>query len=229
MLDLGFGPVLLPGGRFSNAGGTPAVNVALWDGLAWSTFGTGLGLVPPTTDLVTDFELFDDGTGAGERLYALGRFTTTGLNNIAFWDGANWQDVGGGVDDLSRQMLRQDDLAGSRLIVAGNFLNTGGPPASYVTTWLGCASEFVRGDANADNFTNIADAIWIIEYLFQSGPIPICLDSADSNNDAIIDVSDVIYLIQWQFQGGPAPPAPYPGCGLDTEFDALDCFSYPGC
>ena len=37
---------------------------------------------------------------------------------------------------------------------------------------LGCCQK--AGDANGDKATNVGDAVYIINYVFKSGPAPIC-------------------------------------------------------
>lgn len=58
---------LVVGGLFSSAGGTPAANLARWDGSTWSSFGTG------TNAAVAALTFLDDG-----RLVVGGYFTTAG-------------------------------------------------------------------------------------------------------------------------------------------------------
>ncbi len=58
---------LVVGGLFSSAGGTPAANIARWNGLAWSAFGTG------TNANVSALSFLDDG-----RLAVGGDFTSAG-------------------------------------------------------------------------------------------------------------------------------------------------------
>ena len=91
------------------------------------------------------------------------------------------------------------------------------------------APLFKRGDSNADGFINLADAIRMIQYLFNDGAVPTCLDGADANGDGLADVSDAIFLIQFQFLDGPAPGSPYPDCGPDPSADSLSCESYSAC
>ncbi len=75
-------------------------------------------------------------------------------------------------------------------------------------------TEFRRGDANEDGAPNIADAIYVLQYLFMQGPPIRCLDAADANDDEAIDISDAIYTLMFQFCQGPRIPPPY-GCGPD--------------
>ena len=79
---------------------------------------------------------------------------------------------------------------------------------------------FHRGDSSADGVLNLTDAVTTLQYLFQAGPAPSCLESADSDNNGRIDLSDPIQILSFLFRGGPspAPPGPPPApCGLDTD------------
>ncbi len=65
--------------------------------------------------------------------------------------------------------------------------------------------SFMRGDANSDGSINIADAMYIINYLFLSGPAPNPMDAGDANCDGGVDVGDAVYIINFLFTGGPPP------------------------
>jgi hypothetical protein len=65
----------------------------------------------------------------------------------------------------------------------------------------------VPGDVNGDQVTNVADAFYLINYLFAGGAAP--TGPADMNGDGLINVSDVFYLINYLFAGGPAPAIIY--------------------
>jgi len=84
-------------------------------------------------------------------------------------------------------------------------------------------STFIRGDANRDSFVNLADAVYTLEYLFNGGTPPPCLDAADSNDDGEINITDSIYTLAALFNGGPLPPDPYPMKGVDPTPDGLGC------
>jgi hypothetical protein len=65
---------------------------------------------------------------------------------------------------------------------------------------------FYRGDANKDGNLNVSDVIFMINYLFKGGPIPVEFkNQMDVNCDGETNVSDVIYTINYLFKGGPAP------------------------
>ena len=89
---------------------------------------------------------------------------------------------------------------------------------------------FRRGDTNGDSTVDIADALFVMNWLFSSGPAPTCNDATDANDDSSLDISDSIYLLNWLFVNGPAPGSPGPfGCGLDPSQDSLDCLLASGC
>jgi len=61
------------------------------------------------------------------------------------------------------------------------------------------------GDANGDLQINIADAIFLLNYVFKGGaaPDPLCIGDADLNG--IINIADVVRVINYVFKGGPPP------------------------
>ncbi len=61
------------------------------------------------------------------------------------------------------------------------------------------------GDANNDWSVNVADGIFLINYVFKSGPAPDPLDYGDANCDAVINVGDIVKIINYIFSGGAAP------------------------
>ena len=89
---------------------------------------------------------------------------------------------------------------------------------------------FKRGDSNGDSFVNLADAIFLIQYLFNASTEPPCLEAGDANDDQFLDVSDSIFLINYFFLDGAAPPAPFPACGTDPNgASGLPCVNYTAC
>jgi hypothetical protein len=94
----------------------------------------------------------------------------------------------------------------------------------------GAAGRFLRADANNDRRIDIADGIWIIQFLFYGGMRKPCVGAADANDDNRVDISDAMFIINYQLQPGrtpgnlyPRPPAPFPDCGTDADLTAADC------
>lgn len=67
-----------------------------------------------------------------------------------------------------------------------------------------------RGDINHQDAPpiDIADLVYLIDYMFTGGPSPVCMEEADVNGDGdpMVDIADLVYLIDYAFTGGPPPP-----------------------
>ena len=61
------------------------------------------------------------------------------------------------------------------------------------------------GDANNDGKINVADVIFLTNYLFIGGPSPDPWTHGDVNCDGQINTEDLVYLINFLFQNGPSP------------------------
>jgi hypothetical protein len=68
--------------------------------------------------------------------------------------------------------------------------------------------EFLRGDCNHDGIINMADVVYLINYLYRVGPAPYPWDAGDVDCDKDIDADDLDYLIAYLYQGGPPPGCP---------------------
>ena len=102
--------------------GTQAVgNIAMWNGVQWSTMAGGLD----------EPEVYTLAIGPDGYLYVGGRFTdladgTTSVNRLARWDGSAWHSIGGGgsitgndgVDDHVRGLA----FIGDQLYLGGRFI-----------------------------------------------------------------------------------------------------------
>ena len=70
----------------------------------------------------------------------------------------------------------------------------------YVNT-----AAFEHGDANADGNVAISDVVYLVNYLFKSGPEPIPLETGDVDGDNQSQIQDAVYLVNYLFKGGPPP------------------------
>ena len=64
------------------------------------------------------------------------------------------------------------------------------------------------GDFNGDGLIDVADVVFSVNYLYNSGPAPDPLESGDVNCDSNVNIADVVYLINYLFIGGPPPCEP---------------------
>ncbi len=67
------------------------------------------------------------------------------------------------------------------------------------------AQIVARGDGNGDYDINVADAVYMINYVFKFGPPPEPELAGDANCDSQANVADAVYLINYTFNGGPPP------------------------
>jgi len=60
---------------------------------------------------------------------------------------------------------------------------------------------------NGDGAVNLADAVFVINYVFKGGAAPDPYNAGDANCDAGVDLADAVFLINYVFKGGPEPGA----------------------
>ena len=84
-----------------------------------------------------------------------------------------------------------------------------------------CCIEPIRGnvDYNAEDTIDIADLVYLVNYMFNAGPPPQCDEEADLNGDSMIDIADLVYLTNYMFNGGPEP--------LPCQSDVVDSVILP--
>ncbi|MEM7263602.1 MAG: hypothetical protein AAF488_16560, partial [Planctomycetota bacterium] len=82
---------------------------------------------------------------------------------------------------------------------------------------------FVRGDTNFDGQVDISDPVATLQFLFQGGDAPLCMDSADANDSGEVDLSDAVTTLGLLFQGAESLPMPYPETGIDPTDDNFEC------
>lgn len=68
----------------------------------------------------------------------------------------------------------------------------------------------IRGDMDYNGVPtiDIADLVYLVDYMFTGGPSPRCFEEADVALDQCLqlDIGDLIYLVDYMFTGGPPPP-----------------------
>ncbi|MDP3025233.1 MAG: dockerin type I repeat-containing protein [candidate division Zixibacteria bacterium] len=65
---------------------------------------------------------------------------------------------------------------------------------------------YYRGDVDKNGKFDVADIIYLVNYLFKGGPKPIeFVDQGDVDNNGNTNVADVIFMVNNRFKGGPFP------------------------
>ncbi|MCK4857352.1 MAG: thrombospondin type 3 repeat-containing protein [candidate division Zixibacteria bacterium] len=71
---------------------------------------------------------------------------------------------------------------------------------------IGDLCDFVCGDTDGSGLVNIADVVYLINYIFGGGPPPVPHElSGDVDCNQMVNIADVVYLISYIFGGGPPP------------------------
>jgi len=73
------------------------------------------------------------------------------------------------------------------------------------------APEAVCGDVNDDETVDLGDVVYLLNYLYKSGPEPLCLPltaCGDVTGNGVIDIGDVVHLVNYLYKGGPPPECP---------------------
>lgn len=98
----------------------------------------------------------------------------------------------------------------------------------FVSVLYNRTQAFLRGDLDGNSALEITDVIVLLDQLFASAPPNPCEDVGDANDDGSVDVADAVALLAYLFIPGAAIiPSPFPDCGTDPTFDALDCVPTP--
>jgi len=70
-----------------------------------------------------------------------------------------------------------------------------------------CVSIFLSeyGDATGDGVINISDVMYMVNYLYKSGPYPASFEAGDANCDGDHRILDILILINYLYKGGRPP------------------------
>lgn len=146
--------------------------------------------------------------------FAVNPNATAGSTTLSFVDGGKADPTTPGTHNILtayRMAVEPTDIDGAVLI--DGILNILPDVSAF----------FLRGDANGDRELNITDPRFTLNYLFQGGSPPPCMDAADANDDGRLNVTDPITTLHVLFGGQSALPAPFDEPGVDPTDDDLGC------
>jgi outer membrane protein assembly factor BamB len=93
-------------------------------------------------------------------------------------------------------------------LTAGDGTGPGWPMFRHDLKHSGCFGgypSYQRGDANGDGVINVADVVYLVNFLYRSGDPPAPMDAGDANGDGIVNVADVVYLVNYLYRSGDPP------------------------
>jgi hypothetical protein len=64
---------------------------------------------------------------------------------------------------------------------------------------------YLRGDANGDEQIDVADVVFLANYLFKGEAPPFPYDAGEVTCDGFVDIADAIFLLNYLFKNGPVP------------------------
>jgi outer membrane protein assembly factor BamB len=109
------------------------------------------------------------------------------------------------ADDVMHIMVGDLNCDGEPNIVAVTFGSDG---VVYAFKSLVTEPQYLCGDADSSGDVDIDDVVFLITYIFASGPPPEPLAAGDADCSGFVDIDDVVYLINYIFASGPAPCDP---------------------
>ncbi len=115
---------------------------------------------------------------------------------------SNWYVISAAVIDASSANYGALGTSGEAVVGTGSSPNYGASSGYDEVAGISCTA----GDADGSGGVDIDDVVYLIAYIFSSGPEPIpgiCCGDADGSGG--VDIDDVVYLIAYIFSGGSPP------------------------
>ena len=189
-------PELYAGGWFIEAGGSPANNIARWDGQQWYPLSSGTAGQYPMVHALTLFDSAD-----GPQLHLGGEFATAGgtvASAIARWDGEAFWPLADGLGSplwpgpCVYGFATMGDDAAPTLYAVGRFHTAGRFKASHIARWdcgeSGCAGDYDgNGTVDLDDFPLFSCCMSGPDMTYPPGDF--CL-VGDSDADLDVDAAD---------------------------------------
>jgi hypothetical protein len=125
---------LYMGGHFTGVDGVSAMNIAMWNGTAWSALGHGLG--------DSTMNVYSLWASSSTDVYAGGDFTVFYVPyvsaGVAHWDGSAWSGLGGGTYNSTYRSVNAVVVSGSQVYIGGDFTtvsDTSDHSVNYFAIW----------------------------------------------------------------------------------------------
>jgi phage I-like protein len=86
-----------------------------------------------------------------------------------------------------------------------SFIASDGSRADTVITSYNILAS-MRGDTDGDLHYTINDVVYLVKYLFRSGPPPNPINAGDVDKSGSANIHDITYLVNYLYKNGPPPP-----------------------
>ena len=64
---------------------------------------------------------------------------------------------------------------------------------------------YLPGDVDLSEGIDIADLVYMVDWMFTGGPAPVAYDAAQMDGLGTVDISDLVYIVEYMFDNGPPP------------------------
>ncbi len=176
--------------------------------LVGSNFGNPATDHDPTGVVIQDNSIHDNYWGL---------FYSADLSNGVNASGNNWGASDGpeDTDGTDEASIGQCFPVESMLNIVAEFFPTEGlgnavsDNVNYCP-WIPWSCCAIRGDIDHSGVLpiDIADLVYLVDYMFNEGPTPVCWGEGDVDGSGVepIDIADLVYLVDYMFNEGPEPP-----------------------
>ena len=120
----------------------------------------------------------------------------------------NWDVLASGGGPMSSANFLLDGTLGQ--MVAGPSTSTNFTLNAGYWQNFAAAQAYLCGDVDDNNQVDITDAVFLVNYIFASGPAPDPLSSGDVDCNNQVDITDAVYLVNYIFASGAVPCANCP-------------------
>lgn len=135
------------------------------------------------------------------------QLTASGGTGAIIWTDRGGSLAGTGLNLSSSGLLSGTAVSAATITFTARAADTPGS-VSEQTLAVDVVTPYTCGDANGDEQINVADAVYVINYVFREGPAPSPMEAGDANCDGQVAVADAVYVIGYVFRDGPPPCCP---------------------
>jgi len=129
--------------------------------------------------------------------------------SLTLRDNGTWPDATANDGIYSAAWIPQDSLGSINILVKSQGNIPQFHRESVLNTFVTSRPTWICGDVDGEGTVNIADVVFLIDYIFMGGAAPQPISLGDVDCSGSINIADVVRLIAYIFSHGAAPCA---GC-----------------
>jgi hypothetical protein len=140
-------------------------------------------------------------------------------DSIDVKEGATVRKTVAGTEEQAQLTSQADGDHTYTVVATKGGITAPGVQCTVTVTGGGDVVNVYTGDVNNNGSINIADPVYLLAYLFASGPPPPCMKAADANNDGKLNIADPTRVLSYLFAEGQliAPDGTLLGAGAGAD------------